>query len=61
MSFREDGHAAVDWAADYLDRAQKVTILGGAGCEGAHTQLMALAAKLKSVARKPEPVEIGVR
>ena len=35
-------------AADYLNRAQKVTILGGAGCEGAHTQLMALAAKLKA-------------
>src|SRR6202035_2065652 len=35
-------------AADYLDRAQKVTILGGAGCEGAHTQLMALAGKLKA-------------
>ena len=35
-------------AADYLNRAQKVTILGGAGCEGARTQLMALAAKLKA-------------
>lgn len=35
-------------AADFLNRAQKVTILGGAGCEGAHTQLMALAAKLKA-------------
>src|SRR5277367_1318439 len=35
-------------AADFLNRAQKVTILGGAGCEGAHTQLMALAEKLKA-------------
>jgi pyruvate dehydrogenase (quinone) len=35
-------------AADFLNRAQKVTILGGAGCEGAHTQLMALAGKLKA-------------
>ena len=35
-------------AADFLNRAQKVTILGGAGCEGAHTQLMELAEKLKA-------------
>jgi pyruvate dehydrogenase (quinone) len=35
-------------AADFLNRAQKVTILGGAGCEGAHEQLLALAAKLKA-------------
>ena len=35
-------------AADVLNRAHKVTILGGAGCEGAHTQLMALAGKLKA-------------
>src|ERR1700722_17018150 len=35
-------------AADFLNRAQKVTILGGAGCGGAHTQLMALAEKLKA-------------
>ena len=35
-------------AADFLNRAQKVTILGGAGCEGAHQQLLALAAKLKA-------------
>jgi pyruvate dehydrogenase (quinone) len=35
-------------AADFLNRAQKVTILGGAGCEGAHAQLMELAGKLKS-------------
>jgi pyruvate dehydrogenase (quinone) len=35
-------------AADFLNRAQKVTILGGAGCEGAHQKLLALAAKLKA-------------
>jgi pyruvate dehydrogenase (quinone) len=35
-------------AADFLNRAQKVTIMGGAGCEGAHEQLLALAAKLKA-------------
>jgi pyruvate dehydrogenase (quinone) len=35
-------------AADFLNRARKVAILGGAGCEGAHTQLLALAGKLKA-------------
>jgi pyruvate dehydrogenase (quinone) len=35
-------------AADVLNRAQKVTILGGAGCQGAHDELVALAAKLKA-------------
>ena len=35
-------------AADLLNRAGKVTILGGAGCEGAHAQLVALAGKLKA-------------
>jgi pyruvate dehydrogenase (quinone) len=35
-------------AADFLNRAKKVTLLGGAGCEGAHDQLLALAAKLKA-------------
>jgi pyruvate dehydrogenase (quinone) len=35
-------------AAAYLNSAQKVTILGGAGCEGAHDELVALAAKLKA-------------
>jgi pyruvate dehydrogenase (quinone) len=35
-------------AAELLNRAQKVTILGGAGCEGAHDELVALAAKLKA-------------
>jgi pyruvate dehydrogenase (quinone) len=35
-------------AAEVLNRAQKVTILGGAGCQGAHDELVALAAKLKA-------------
>jgi pyruvate dehydrogenase (quinone) len=35
-------------AAQFLNRAKQVTILGGAGCEGAHEQLVALAAKLKA-------------
>jgi pyruvate dehydrogenase (quinone) len=35
-------------AADFLNQARKVTILGGAGCEQAHTQLVALAEKLKA-------------
>ena len=38
----------LEQAADILNRAQKVTILGGAGCEGAHDELVALAAKLKA-------------
>jgi pyruvate dehydrogenase (quinone) len=35
-------------AAEVLDGARKVTILGGAGCEGAHAELVALAEKLKA-------------
>jgi pyruvate dehydrogenase (quinone) len=35
-------------AAEMLNRAQKITILGGAGCEGAHDELLAVAEKLKS-------------
>ena len=27
MSFREDGHAAVDWAADYLERVGDLPVL----------------------------------
>jgi pyruvate dehydrogenase (quinone) len=38
----------LEQAAAFLNQAQKVTILGGAGCEGAHDQLVALAAKLKA-------------
>jgi pyruvate dehydrogenase (quinone) len=35
-------------AADILNDAKKVTILGGAGCEGAHDELMAVARRLKA-------------
>jgi pyruvate dehydrogenase (quinone) len=35
-------------AAEILNNARKVTILGGAGCEGAHDELIAIAEKLKS-------------
>jgi pyruvate dehydrogenase (quinone) len=34
--------------ADLLNKAKKVTILGGAGCAGAHQELMQLAGKLKA-------------
>ncbi|WP_158751009.1 ubiquinone-dependent pyruvate dehydrogenase [Acidobacterium sp. S8] len=35
-------------AAAILNDARKVTILGGAGCEGAHTELVAMAERLKA-------------
>jgi len=35
-------------AAEILNNARKVTILGGAGCEGAHAELIATADRLKS-------------
>ncbi|MGC2398130.1 MAG: ubiquinone-dependent pyruvate dehydrogenase [Acidobacteriaceae bacterium] len=35
-------------AAEMLNSAQKVTILGGAGCEGAHAELIAVAEQLKA-------------
>src|SRR6201994_5220911 len=35
-------------AADILNNARKVTILGGAGCEGAHSELIAVAERLKA-------------
>ena len=35
-------------AADLLNNARKVTILGGAGCEGAHAELIAVAERLKA-------------
>jgi thiamine pyrophosphate-dependent acetolactate synthase large subunit-like protein len=35
-------------AAEMLNGAKKVTILGGAGCAGAHSELMAIAAQLKA-------------
>jgi pyruvate dehydrogenase (quinone) len=38
----------LEQAAELLNSARKITILGGAGCEGAHDELVALAAKLKA-------------
>jgi pyruvate dehydrogenase (quinone) len=35
-------------AAEILNRARKVTILGGAGCEGAHAEVIAAAERLKA-------------
>ena len=35
-------------AADILNSARKVTILGGAGCEGAHAELIAVAERMKA-------------
>ena len=35
-------------AAEILNGARKVTILGGAGCEGAHAELIAVAERLKA-------------
>ncbi len=40
--------AALDAAADVLNAATRVTILAGAGCEGAHDELVALATALQS-------------
>src|ERR1700756_361871 len=34
--------------ADVLNRSKKITILGGAGCAGAHAELIALAGKLQA-------------
>jgi pyruvate dehydrogenase (quinone) len=34
--------------AEILNRSKKITILGGAGCAGAHTELIELAGKLKA-------------
>jgi len=35
-------------ASEILNRARRVTILGGAGCEGAHDELVAVAERLKA-------------
>lgn len=40
--------AGLQAAADLLNAGQKVTIFGGAGVEGAHDELIAIAAKLKA-------------
>jgi len=38
----------LETVANVLNRAKKVTILGGAGCAGAHAELIELASKLKA-------------
>ena len=38
----------LETVANVLNRAEKVTILGGAGCAGAHAELIELASKLKA-------------
>ena len=48
MTFREDGHAAVDWAADYLERVGGLPVL-------AQVQPGELSAKLP--AHPPEAAE----
>jgi pyruvate dehydrogenase (quinone) len=42
------GDAELDAAARALDAAERVTILAGAGCAGAHEQLIAIAAALQA-------------
>jgi pyruvate dehydrogenase (quinone) len=42
------GDEALDDAAKVLDQAESVTILAGAGCEGAHAELVELAGALKA-------------
>ena len=44
MSFR----GRLDLLADLLNRPNKITILGGAGCAGAHDELIELASKLQA-------------
>ena len=49
MTFREDGHAAVDWAADYLERVHELPVL-------AQVRPGEIGARLpKSPPEKPEP------
>jgi pyruvate dehydrogenase (quinone) len=38
----------INLLADVLNRSKKITILGGAGCAGAHAELIELAGKLRS-------------
>jgi pyruvate dehydrogenase (quinone) len=38
----------LDAAAAFLNKATRITILGGAGCKGAHSELIALAGKLQA-------------
>jgi pyruvate dehydrogenase (quinone) len=47
-SFHFPSDKEVRSAAEILNRARKVAILGGAGCEGAHAELIAAAERLKA-------------
>ena len=47
-SIERPADSALGKAAEMLNHAQKVTILGGAGCEGVHAGLLAMAARLKA-------------
>ncbi len=47
-SIERPSDSALGQAAEMLNRAEKVTILGGAGCEGAHAGLLAMAAQLNA-------------
>src|SRR6266700_3114627 len=40
--------ADIEYLADFLNRASRVTLFCGAGCEGAHTEIIELAHKLKA-------------
>jgi pyruvate dehydrogenase (quinone) len=42
------GDAQLDAAADALNRAERVTILAGAGCAGAHDEVISVAAALQA-------------
>jgi pyruvate dehydrogenase (quinone) len=48
MPIVKPAESSLTLAADLLNDAKKVTILGGAGCKGAHSKVMALAEKLKA-------------
>jgi aromatic-L-amino-acid decarboxylase len=55
VSFREDGHAAVDWAADYLERVRDLPVLPA-------VEPGALLAALPDAApERPEPFEAVLR
>jgi pyruvate dehydrogenase (quinone) len=48
VSIERPSNPELHKAAEMLNRAQKVTILGGAGCAGAHADLLAIAERLKA-------------
>jgi pyruvate dehydrogenase (quinone) len=57
--------AELQQAAEILNRAERVTILGGAGCEGAHAELLKIAETLQSpivhALRGKEFIEYDIR